>query len=496
MKGYVAVGLAVVVLTFFCISNVGAHSGPFDGRSFKGRIAYSCDGNCNDEDDWGSFPVAVAMVDAFGLTGKLVHIDYCNIMPQNDPRFYKEMVDSVLGSAGRYDIPRSIMFDCQKDLDGAIESIKNAINASSAENPLYYILAGPMEVPLLGIRKSNPDKLKYVYCISHSIWNDGFPQREKEHLHRYSKRDIVESGINWVQVKPGSGLTNSTRTSSTPEQWALYQWMRDSKDSRLGWIHKRMQVEGRCDVSDATMTYFLLTGDEEATPAKLKTVLNDKRLPAPVGLRKEVRIEAENFQTLVNYELENRNDRNASHRLSVRQPKAGTGRIITSYDQPYAADNGICDVEVRYFDEKKGRSELKLYINGVQQGQSWTASADTANWQSKTIDNIAVNTGDKIVVEVKADGGETGKLDYLQLNYKAQTFGVVSSSVATGILDDPDALPGQIIVVGENPCYLKYNGGGPAFLCGPDNPETFLFLGDLNPDGTRSNASSNRSLTG
>ena len=53
-------------------------------------------------------------------------------------------------------------------------------------------------------------------------------------------------------------------------------------------------------------------------------------------------------------------------------------------------------------------------------------------------------------------------------------------------LDDPEALPGQIIVAGSNPGFLKYNGGGPAFLAGPDNPEDFLFRGTLNEDGTRS----------
>jgi hypothetical protein len=52
--------------------------------------------------------------------------------------------------------------------------------------------------------------------------------------------------------------------------------------------------------------------------------------------------------------------------------------------------------------------------------------------------------------------------------------------------DDPAALPGQIIVAGSNPGYLKYNGGGPVFLAGPDNPEDFLFRGTLNEDGTRS----------
>ena len=43
---------------------------------------------------------------------------------------------------------------------------------------------------------------------------------------------------------------------------SLYHWLRDSQDSRLKWIFTRLQVEGRADISDSTMTYFLLTGDE------------------------------------------------------------------------------------------------------------------------------------------------------------------------------------------------------------------------------------------
>ncbi len=63
----------------------------------------------------------------------------------------------------------------------------------------------------------------------------------------------------------------------------------------------------------------------------------------------------------------------------------------------------------------------------------------------------------------------------------------LSRFTATGALDDPQALPGQLIVAGGRPGYFKYNGGGPAYLCGPDDPEAFLFLGELAPDGTRRN---------
>jgi hypothetical protein len=394
--------------------NQGAATGPFDGQKFQGRIAFSSDGNCNDEDDWGAFPVAAALLEAFGVTDRLVHVDYSNILPKNDPRFYAEMETSVRGSAERYRIPSAILFDCQKDLDGALDSIARTIDASSAEDPLYYVLAGPMEVPLRGILKSDPKKRKHVYCISHSGWNDGYSQPEKLYLHRNTKRDVIQTGINWVQVQSGSGLTNSTRTSSTPKQWAMYHWMRDSRDARLGWIYSRLEVEDRCDVSDATMTYFLLTGDENATPAKLKAAIDDRALPTP-ATRRQVRVEAENFRILEGFVVEHQNDRNASHRLCVRQSQAGVARVGTSVKQPYAKEAGVFDVEVRYVGGKTGRSEFKLYVGGVPQGRLWVSDAGAEDWQSHVIADVQLNAGDEIVVEVRSDAADACKLDYVQL---------------------------------------------------------------------------------
>lgn len=80
----------------------------------------------------------------------------------------------------------------------------------------------------------------------------------------------------------------------------------------------------------------------------------------------------------------------------------------------------------------------------------------------------------------------------MRSNFSTMTvFSIISVLICScpgvnGQLDDSDALPGQVIVAGSHPGYLKYNGGGPVFLAGPDNPEDFLFRGALNPDGTRS----------
>ena len=492
MTSYLKIACTTAILIFVYTSNLFAHSGPFDGRNFKGRIAFSSDGNYNDEDDWGAFPVAIAMLDSFGVTDRLVHVDYCNILAKNDPRFYREMAESVLGSAKRYNIPRSVIFDCQKDLDGAVNSIKNAINASSAENPLYYVLAGPMEVPYLGIEKSDPSKRKYVYCISHSGWNDGFT-RDDQDLHNHNKRDVIPSGINWIQVKDGNrnlADPGGVGKKSTPEQWRLYHWLRDSSDSRLRWIFTRLEAELRADISDSTMTYFLMTGDEDADLGKLEMLLDEKKPPAPMDPRQYVRIEAENFLTLDNYAVEHRNDRLASHRLSVRLSSIDNGRISTPFNQPYTAQSGRYDVEIRYFDEKDGRGELKLCMNGVIKGKPWRSSKDNDQWSSHTISDVAIKSGDEIMVQARGDSGEYVKLDYVQLNYIGPEYGSSRSAKSRfsshGPLDDPDALPGQVIVAGSNPGYLKYNGGDPVFLSGPDNPEDFLFQGTLNADGTRS----------
>lgn len=426
MEHCVAIRCAAAIVIFLSSSVLYAHSGPFDGKDFKGRIAFSSDGNYNDEDDWGAFPIAAAILDAFGVTDKLVHVDYCNILVDDDPRFYKEMVESVLGSAKRYNIPRSVLFDCRKDpfgrlragLDGTVESIKNAINASSADDPLYYVLAGPMEVPFLGIEKSDPAKRKYVYCISHSGWNDGYTKGEQS-LHRHNKRDVIPSGINWIQIKDGNpnlAHPGGPGKKSTPDQWRLYHWLRDSRDDRLKWIFSRLEAELRADISDATMTYFLLTGDEDADLAKLKSLLDDKILPPPMDPRDQIRIEAENFLDLDNFEVEHRSDRRASHRLSVRLAGEGRGRIRTPFDQPYTAQNASYDIEVRYFDAKAGPSRLALMVNGSRQGDFWAASKNSDQWMTQTMTDVTVRSGDEIMVTVQGEGPGCAKLDYVQLN--------------------------------------------------------------------------------
>jgi len=131
---------------------------------------------------------------------------------------------------------------------------------------------------------------------------------------------------------------------------------------------------------------------------------------------------------------------------------------------------------------------LALYVNGALQG-TWQAPGEARGWTSHTIQDVKIRHGDELRVDVQTDNAEAGRLDYVQLNERTAQFAtsnpILPQVMAAEPLDNPRALPGQIIVAGGRPGYLKINGGPAIFLCGPDNPEEFLFLGKLLPDGTR-----------
>lgn len=62
--------------------------------------------------------------------------------------------------------------------------------------------------------------------------------------------------------------------------------------------------------------------------------------------------------------------------------------------------------------------------------------------------------------------------------------------IASGLLWHTSALAGpqagQITVDPDHPAWFKYHGGGPLYMCGPGDPEGFLYRGTRNVDGTRS----------
>jgi predicted amidohydrolase len=385
--------------------------GPITSGAFRGRIAYSADGNHNDPDDWIASPVALAIFAECGLKNRLVHFDYNCILPQTNPDWEKIHAESVLGAARHYGYETSSFFDCRKNLEGAVDSLVKAINESSADNPLYFIVAGPMEVPYLAIQKSDPDRRKFVYCISHSRWNDGFA---RGYTFTHTKRNVIASGVNWVQIADQNRLLSLSPYGKPgpPESFAAYHWMRDSPDPRVRFLWERMLVSTRPDPSDAGMAYFLVSGDEEADPAKLKKLLDNHQIPSPLTLRKKIHLEAENFRELEACEIEDSSDRTVSHRLNIR---ATTDKAVirTRFDEPYAAAQARYDVEIRYRGESGRLCRSKFFLNGVALGPVGESSGE--GWASLTISDVQIRSGDTISVEID---GATGRIDFIQLNLR------------------------------------------------------------------------------
>jgi hypothetical protein len=70
-------------------------------------------------------------------------------------------------------------------------------------------------------------------------------------------------------------------------------------------------------------------------------------------------------------------------------------------------------VEVRYSDEKNSRAQFALFVNGQQRGAAWESAGTTGGWATKQIDNVALNVGDDIRVDMQGAGV---RIDYVQLN--------------------------------------------------------------------------------
>jgi hypothetical protein len=418
MKRLFGAAVATLLLLQCCSLPVMA-AGPYADGVFRGRIAWSADGNHNDPDDWAASPLALAIIAEAELKDRLVHFDYNCILPQTNAEWEKIHAESVLGAARHYGFELGRFFDCRQDAEAAITDLARAIDASSAEDPLFFVVAGPMEVPLRGIEKSRPDKRPFVYCISHSRWNDGFAATYK---FTHTKRSVIESGVNWVQIQDQNRLLSLSPYGKPgpPESFARYQWMRDSQDKRVQFLWERLLVSTRPDPSDAGMAWFLVTGDEQADPEKLRRLLDDKIIPQPV-VRKEIRLEAENFRQLGGFEVEDRNDRTASHRLSVKRTGRSDNRgIQTHYREPYAPQRGRFDVSIRYrpLGNGNGNGEgdgIQLLINGAEATSESPPSGNDQGWRRKTFTNVSLAEGDTITVNAP---GDPVSIDYVQLNLR------------------------------------------------------------------------------
>jgi hypothetical protein len=261
----------------------------------KGRIAISSDGNEHDHDDWAATPLSLALLAGKGLQDKLslyIYSDHIWGSNHEHPGVngvspYEQMKVSALEGAAmfRFDPKR---FICAVDNpEIAYEALKNEINLSSPQNPLFIVVAGPVQVIGEAIARAQKEKLKSVTVISTvNCWNDNHadnPYTDWEHHSGWTLRKIKENN----SANAGNNLKIISIQNQNPclmRNWREYEWLMTApernnsyyKKGSWTWLFNRLcmsikPVSGdknyyAIDASDAGKVLYLLTGIENTSP--------------------------------------------------------------------------------------------------------------------------------------------------------------------------------------------------------------------------------------
>jgi hypothetical protein len=245
----------------------GADDGASRFDAEVGRIAISADGNQHDNDDWASAPMALALLAHKNLQANLVHFDYNNHIWDSDANHVKNMTESVQEGGERFGFDMSRFFDDtdKGQLDAGTQNLVKEINASTDDDQLSIVLAGPIETVWMALDAADPEARKHVECITHG--EDSFNQthgKEEHGGHDYD--DLIDLGCEKVDIPDqNSGLG--------PVDMDFWDFLKDSGDDNLEWLYSRLDLVGNGDVSDAGMVFYALTDEEDADRSDLKSYL-------------------------------------------------------------------------------------------------------------------------------------------------------------------------------------------------------------------------------
>lgn len=271
------------------------------------RIAVSADGNFRDEDDIGATPMTLAMLVAAGVTDKLVYYGYrSHVWETETPRALirhegrsqdQRMTAAVKESIVEFGLDAKLFTDEKACFDATGEEAQAelvaAIDASGRDSRLWIIGAGPMQTIYKSLQAANRAALRHVVLVSHSISNNvhaeghggGVRWEEVKRLLINSNGSVhfggrTCSGCIAPTVNKPHDQNKLLNYRNAANPLAVWTWLRDSPDPRLNFVFDKIKDSNVGDVSDAGMVYYILTGDENADPKKLRSLLSSMP-PAP-----------------------------------------------------------------------------------------------------------------------------------------------------------------------------------------------------------------------
>lgn len=228
-----------------------------------GRIAIIVDGNSPDPDDLGGSAVSIALLRAAGLEQRVVHFSYCcdlvvaeRISKAAEKERHAMMQTACSGTARRWGGYDDLTFyDAKWQREATIHDLKNAINASEAEDPLWIIEAGEPDIIGFALEASLREKHQHVKVVTHHPANDNAGDF-------FSWQDILDFGVEEVRI-PDQNI----KFKVDIEDW---NWAMNHSDDRVQWVWlmgKMAEVDdvvkfqkGKWDCSDAGMILYWITG--------------------------------------------------------------------------------------------------------------------------------------------------------------------------------------------------------------------------------------------
>jgi hypothetical protein len=271
----------------------------------EGRIAISSDGNEHDHDDWAATPLSLALLAASGLQDHMVLYTYSDHIwgsNQDHPtspsglNSYEHMRESALGGQKWFGFDNSRFVCAVDNAIVAYHAMRDEINKSSEDNPLFIVAAGPMQVAGEAINRADKDKLKYVTLISHSQWNNRHannPSKKEWDQHSgWTFKEIEEAfsaqhGLKCVQILDQNGGKDYLAFNCA---MAEFDWIKTSsarnnplyKTGAWDWLYSRIATCTKnnglnYDPSDAGMIVFLLTGIEKTDPKMAQEIMENPK---------------------------------------------------------------------------------------------------------------------------------------------------------------------------------------------------------------------------
>ncbi|MBB6429992.1 hypothetical protein [Algisphaera agarilytica] len=280
-----------------------------------GRLAIMVDGNFRDADDIAATPVTLAMLISQGHADRLVHYSHsCDLrkkkqdaegMGPDGLTRQQAMQDNCDGTAARWgQFPHvETFFNCITQQQETIDDLTRCINDSTAEDPLWFILAGEPDLLYQALVAAQPDKRQFVYVITHHPAN----HRGDDYGYRgdyTSAPPKLEDRwvVNIEGVSPEMTYFIGNQNKQLYRSIKTWNWARDHEDERINWLYERIELSqradengksiwgyhgivGKADVSDTGMVWYWTSGlqDEACTMEALRDLFEEyvSQHPAP-----------------------------------------------------------------------------------------------------------------------------------------------------------------------------------------------------------------------